>query len=337
MRLLHIWLSIFLGLVFVQHSNAANVSDLEESNLISYAAQQSFMDGDFAELDRISNIYRMEKSRTSSGLWKLTMFYCGIQQAIDAATEGGKAESKFHPLEKKIRKWMRQSPNSPSAHIAYGQALISHGWAYRGDGYADTVKPESWAPYKKYIAKARIELEQHKSVAASDPNWYVTMLTVSRAENWSYREFDALLNEALDKEPLFYQTYFSALQYLLPKWHGGLREVESFAQNAVKRTQQQEGSGMYARIYWYASQVQFSNEIFVKSLATWPQMRRGFDDIVRKYPDPWNLNHYAKFACLAKDKSKARQLLKQIEPIYLRDAWSPPQLRTHCMIWANRA
>lgn len=40
------------------------------------------------------------------------------------------------------------------------------------------------------------------------------MLTVTRAEGWDRSRVNRLLAEALDREPLFYQTYFTALEYL---------------------------------------------------------------------------------------------------------------------------
>ena len=68
------------------------------------------------------------------------------------------------------------------------------------------------------------------------------MLLIARAGNWDRGEFNALLNEALEREPLFYQTYFGALEYLLPKWHGNIQEIEDFAQDAAERTRKREGS-----------------------------------------------------------------------------------------------
>ena len=212
--------------------------------------------------------------------------------------------------------------------------LIEHAWAYRGGGYANTVKPEAWPLFEKYISLARQNLEAHKTVGAADPRWYETMLTVARAESWERHEFNSLLKEALDREPSFYQTYFMALEYLLPKWHGGTWEIEEFARDAVQRTSKQEGRGMYARIYWYASQTQYENELFSESFAEWPRMKEGFEDVIARYPDAWNLNNYAKFACLAHDKQKVRALLKRIGSDIVGPAWRSPSLLQQCSHWA---
>ena len=214
--------------------------------------------------------------------------------------------------------------------------MIDHGWAYRGNGYASSVREEDWAPFFRYVARGRNYLETHKSVAASDPQWYGTMLEVARVEGWNRGPYEALLNEALEREPLYYWNYFEALEYLLPKWGGNPREVEKFAEDAVRRTSAQEGNGMYARIYWSASQSQWGDRVLADSLAQWRLMREGFDDVIDKYPDAWNLNNYAKFACLARDKAITREILERVQAVsVLPEAWEPEGLFKRCTDWSN--
>jgi hypothetical protein len=343
MRHLCIFLLLFASLLFADRPYAA--SEMEDRAIISSVAQQAFLAEDFSQLERVSRDYRTSKARTSSGLWKLTIFYAGIGGAISAHAKtkiddegppSDEQEVAFRELEGITERWARRYPDSPSAYIALSMVHIGHAWAYRGPGYASTVKPEAWTPFQKYVALARQSLEAHKSVAAGDPRWYETMLVVARAENWKRDRFDSLLEEALDKEPLFYQTYFSALEYLLPKWHGGMRDLEEFARYAVERTSKEEGRGMYARIYWDASQTEFGNELFTGSFAAWPRMKEGFEDIIARYPDAWNFNNYAKFACLADDKPKTRELLKRTESAIVFEAWQPQSLLRQCSDWAFR-
>jgi hypothetical protein len=313
---------------------SAATEEIAERKQIAGAAQQAFVSGSFGRLEAMSEAFRTEKSRTASGLWKLTLFYAGLDAALaDASVD---VKGSFEALEGKTAEWAKYYPDSPTAHIAQSMVLINHAWSFRGGGYASTVKPEAWAPFRQHIAKARENLETNKVVAARDPRWYETMLTIARAESWDRKQFDGLLNEALDREPGFYQSYFLALEYLLPKWQGDIVQIERFAQDAVKRTAKEEGKGMYARIYWYASQTQFKNDLFANSLAVWTRMRAGFEDVIQKYPDAWNLNNYAKFSCLAKDKKKTRELLARIEPIIVPEAWQPATLLNQCADWARQ-
>jgi hypothetical protein len=334
MRCLYLVYALAFGLFMAEPAHAA--TELEQRAAVSAATQESFLSNDFRRLENVSAQYRRERSRTSSGLWNLTLFYAGVEEAIENQASDQDIDASFGEVEKKIKAWLEAFPESPSGHIADGMALLERAWAHRGGGYASTVDPEGWVQFNKYVALARKSLETSKAVASVDPKWYETMMIIARAQNWERGEFDALLNEALEKEPLFYQTYFSALEYLLPKWHGDIHEIENFAQDAAARTRRQEGLGMYARIYWYASQSQFSNDLFNNSLVEWSQMKDGFEDVIARYPDAWNLNNYARFACLAGDKSKTRELLKRIEPSVVAEAWRPLQLKQTCAEWASQ-
>jgi hypothetical protein len=305
-------------------------TEMEERARITTTVRNAFLAEDFAQLEQSARSYRISKSRTSSGLWQLTLFYGGITEAIQDLTVSSPRESAFKQLDGKIRKWEGRFPRSPVPRIVRSMALIEQAWTYRGSGYASTVKTEDWAPFHQYIDAARHNLEAHKAVSAVDPGWYEEMLVIAKAQAWEQSEFDALLNEALDKEPAFYQTYFMALEYLLPKWHGSQEQVEAFANAAVRRTSASEGWGMYARIYWFASQTEYKNALFKNSLVDWPKMKRGFEDIIARYPDAWNLNNYAKFACLARDKAKTQELMIRIRSDIVSEAWEPPTLRAMC-------
>lgn len=310
---------------------AAPQTEQEERASISAAVRGAFESQNFHLLESMSQTYRKEKQRTASGLWKLTLFHAGIKEAIaDMAKEGDAASTK---LESRISAWATQYPKSPVPITAMSSVYVTRAWSIRGTGYASDVKPEAWKPFAQSIERARITLEQGKATASIDPHWYEMMLLIAKAQGWERERFDKLLNEALTREPLFYQTYFSALEYLLPKWHGDLGEIEVFALDATKRTSKTEGQGMYARIYWYASQTQFGNGLFTNSVARWPKMKVGFDDVIARYPDSWNINNYAKFACLAQDKTTTAQLLKRVGASDEPEAWPKGMLRA-CASWA---
>lgn len=333
MNTLRYLLPLFLALM-AWHSTAA--TELEDRARIEGSAQQAFAIENFQKLEEDAEEYRRTKARTSSGLWKLTLLYQGLSDALVVHGHYSVPDANFAALEKKTTAWMRQFPNSPTANIAHSMLLFKRGWAHRGDGFSSQVRAESWAPFREHVAAARAHLEKVKPVASVDPKWYELMLSIARSEGWDRKDFDKMLDEALKREPLFYQTYFLALEYLLPKWHGGVDEIESFAQAAVQKTSMKEGRGMYARIYWFASQTQFRDDLFSRSRAAWPRMRDGFEDVLVRYPDAWNLNNYAKFACLAGDKGKARELLLRTQFAIVPEAWSSPDFRERCNAWASQ-
>lgn len=324
-------LCVLASFFWATHVLAVPQTEQEERASIASDVRVALESRNFDVLENMSQRLQKEKLRTTSGLWKLTLFHAGIRGAIADRVKAGEAAS--IELEARFAAWAAKYPKSAVPITAISSIHIERAWNIRGNGYAATVKPEAWAPFAQSIERARITLEQGKTIASVDPHWYEMMLEVATAQGWERERFDNLLNEALAKEPLFYQTYFSALEYLLPKWHGDLREIEVFALNATKRTSKTEGQGMYARIYWYASQTQFGNSLFTDSVARWPKMKAGFDDVIARYPDSWNINNYAKFACLAQDKITAAKLLKRTGASDDPSAW-PKGMFKACADWA---
>jgi hypothetical protein len=286
----------------------------------------------FSKLEDLAARYRMSQSRTSSGIWQLTLFYSGVSSAFDS----NRKEQEFRlNAERSAKQWVADFPNSATAHLGYARMLLNHGWSFRGSGYANTVEPQNWKPFHDYVQQARVYLETHKNVASTDPYWYELMAIIAYAQGWPEPEFSKLISEGLQREPLFYQTYFAAIDYYAPKWGGSAAAIEQFAREGLDQTRSIEGFAMYARIYWYASQTQYDDRLFSESLVDWTAMKNGIDDVLNKYPDSWNINNFAKFACLSKDKAKTAELIARITDAPLMAVWRTPSFFQQCKVWAS--
>lgn len=310
---------------------AGNCDELAERAAVMGKVVDLFSQQDFAALEALANTYRREQSRTSSGLWKLSLFNGGIDSAFH---KGIKDDRFWTGARQSADEWVRRFPDSATARLAYAQMLINRGWSYRGTGYARSVRPQDWEPYRRYVQQARSYLEQHKDIASTDPRWYETMAAIAYQQSWPEADFTRLLNEGLDRHPGFYQIYFAAIEYYAPKWGGDAQSIERFARESLRRTQALEGFGMYARIYWFASQAQYDERLFTDSLVDWPTMMKGIDDVLKSYPDSWNVNNFAKFACLSRDKAKTAELIARIEGAPLLQAWGSVENFTRCKEWA---
>lgn len=324
----------YAALIAVIFPLVCSANELAQRKAITSRADALFVHEQFDTLDRLVDRYRRTGARTSSGLWKLTFLYGGIEDGTDT----DKHDVRYWQRREEIaRRWIARSPRSAAAYICYSLLLMRHAWSIRGSGWAYQVRPQDWAPFYRYVRKARLNLERHKRIGETDPRWYEAMLQVARAEGWGINRFDALVNEATAKYPYFYQIYFRAVIYLLPKWYGSPRQVEAFARFALDRTREHEGSGLYARIYWYLSQIQYSNRLFVESDVRWPEMKQGIHDVLARYPDQWNINNFARFACLAGDRQETLALVDRIKGQPIVDAWGDRALFDRCRDWANNA
>ncbi|OGI68909.1 MAG: hypothetical protein A2W18_04740 [Candidatus Muproteobacteria bacterium RBG_16_60_9] len=306
--------------------------ELEERAAYNKRFSTMFIEEQFGALDNTADEYRADGSRSSSGLWMLTHFYAGI----GSVTNGVQDETYWKNIESKALRWAASNPNSPAAINAYARILIDHGWKFRGGAWANQVPKENWKPFYEHLAKAKEYLLQNKRVASVDPRWFENMLTIARGEGWDRKLFDALAAEAVSKHPYFYQMYFSAIDYLVPKWNGSKEEIETFANFAVEQTTAKEGMGMYARIYWYASQTYYNVDLF-ESDVDWDKMKRGIDDVLARYPDAWNINNFAFFACLSGDKQKTTELIGKITGPPIARAWNGSEYHYYerCKAWTQ--
>lgn len=280
------------------------------------------------ELDFLATNYRTTAERTPSGLWKLGVFY-------DAFGTNAPKEAKqyWDSYTANIEDWIHKFPSSPAPRIALAETLIKRAWAYRGTLPARHVQAKDMEAFKYYISQARNYLQQTKKLSSQDPHWYVVMSVVAMAENWELVEFLNLMEEGTSRYPYYYDIYFSGMNYLLPRWNGSFEKMESFANAAVEKTKAKEKMGLYARVYWSAVGV-YGHKLFEESAVVWDKMRQGMFDVLDQYPDQWNINNFAYFACMAKDKATTKTLIEKVS-VPIGNVWQGKEVFEVCKNWAN--
>ncbi|MEN8196861.1 MAG: DUF4034 domain-containing protein [Pseudomonadota bacterium] len=310
----------------------ARAGELEDRTEIARRVSALFEAERFDELDRMAEEFRTQETRSSSGLWMLTLMYRGLY----LQHEGKVDESYYDKVDGLYLKWAEQNPDSTVARIGYASSLANRAWFFRGSGWGRDVPKEAWERFFEYLAKARLQLMEHKQTTDKDPVWFHDMVVIAKGENWPLDRFLALVEEATGKHPYFYEIYFRSIDYLLPKWHGDKEMIEEFANLAVEETREREGIGMYARIYWHASQVQFGTSLFTGTKVVWNRMSAGIDDVLARYPDQWNINNFAHFACVARDKEKTAALLARIDGPPIETAWANDLINYRlCKLWVE--
>ncbi len=171
----------------------------------------------FTELEKLAQEYRVNKSRTPSGLWKLTTFYYGIN---DGANINAKDENYWNSIKSRTEGWIKEYPQSPTPYISHGIVMKRYAWKFRGGGFANTVPEEAWQPFHEHLINGKAFLEKHREIASADPHWYEVMAAIATGLSVDRSEFQKIIDEGLKKEPLYYQLYFAAINYFAPKWHG---------------------------------------------------------------------------------------------------------------------
>ncbi|MCW5649447.1 MAG: hypothetical protein KIS62_06870 [Ramlibacter sp.] len=298
------------------------------------------MKEDFASLDQ--KYMEIRETRLPSGIFaanQMIRALAGVRSRAQSqgALIQGNDFSKLKQLEidyaseldEKSARWVKTNPNSVLALIVQSEMFVRHGFVFRQTASSASDEQE----YVKYLAKARTVLDA-SSNGPKDPGWYFQMLRIARFQGWSPQDYSKLLEEAVVTHPYYYDIYFAAAEFLLPQWHGNLDLIENFVRFAEQRTKNKEGHSMYARVYWHLAAFGHDN-IFHESRIEWKRMRDGFDDVVKRYPDSWNFNAYARFACQARDRGTAKRLFARIGTQVEQRAWKSRIEFNRCRMWAS--
>jgi hypothetical protein len=224
------------------------------------------------------------------------------------------------PLEQTLDEWAALFPDSSLVAVARSQAFQGHGRSWRGNGFSRTVSPESFRKFDTYTQRAYEALMAREKVGRKDPNWYVEMINISRSQGWDRERSLGLLDEATKAFPYNYLIYTIFANRLAPRWGGSREAVAIFASFAADKTRAVEGESVYARIYWAVGDI-LDAELSDPDV-DWKRINAGFEDLIQRYPDGWNLNHYAKMACAARDWLTTRQVLLRIKGSVEPQAWN---------------
>lgn len=336
MVLFVIWLALSSG--------AAAAADDERALRAEIAGgvERAWQLDDFAALDGMAEDFSRNRTKTFSGKWRLDVYGQALSKQINVEwpNEWNRlanascrcfvpdprhyedAAKRWDTVRAKLESWQAKSPRSDQAWLALAAYDINRASFYRGGGYGSSVLEEAWPLFGKYMDDARAVLTAHHDIARRNPLWFQEMLIVERgrpADGEIARTVDELLRDGQSYTPAYQQVGVS----LLPRWGGSNEMLERFARKAAKVNE--EGAGAYARIYWV---LQEDQNLFQQTGANWPLMKRGLEQIARRYPDPLNLNAEALFACEAGDAATYRALVRKLGDDM--DHANPYLRRFHC-------
>lgn len=302
--------------VFALYSTAGSAQFTNPRPMLRAADKYfaSLMSGDFSRLERTAEAARSKDLRIEDGQPVLAALYEGTAGCACATSL---TDELWQLRRSRLQAWRSQFPSSLTARVALASFSVYYGWFARGNNYASAVSPDGWKLFEERVEAGRIALEALDASAKHDEGWYATMISVALAQHWPAQRFDALYDEATRRHPGYLPIQFNAANYYAPQWYGSKEAYIRFVDHAVKLVGAQFGTELYARLNWS----QGSNTMFEDGTADWNRMRKGFEQIVRAYPDAWNVNNFARFSCLAGDWTTMTMLAQKIGEAPVPMAW----------------
>ena len=312
----------FSAMLFACSAPSASAAEAELSSGpdILRQTKEDFLASRFDALEARGEKFRTTQSRTPSGSWKLGFVYDAFDasaQLMDAPYDGGT----FDLIDARLDAWLKAYPFSRQAHILKAELLVKRAWLARGDGFAETVKPEAWPVYRDFLIKAAKTVHDVRAFAADDPQWHALRLGLARDLGAPPEQVAGIEDEALEQAPTYYPIYKAMLHSKQPQWGGDWAAYDDAVDKIVARTAATEGQSYYARIYGDLAMSRFKGRLFERSLAKWPRMKQGLEDLVSRYPTDWNWNLYGAFACLANDLPTLRMALARLGDKTDASAW----------------
>ncbi len=317
-------MSVIIATLF---SFSSFAGELEDRRVISNQVGQIITDMNlgkekgFSKLEAIGEAFRRNETRTSSGLWKLNLFYGGILGTYDFDVYEDNYVQMFEIF---WDAYQAEIPTSPTPIIGKAKFYIALAWYYRGESYASDVSAPNMRRFIINMGKAEDVLFEGQTIGKTDPEWYATMLTVLGVQRARSADFNDVLWEGMQKYPDYYGIYFVAATHLERRWSGDDGLLDLFARYAMAHTAVNKGAAVYTRIYWHI-QGYYGNQLFYRTDVDWDLMKLGILDILKEYPDEWNIQHFASFACNNFDGQMTEWLIDQMNEEPIEGAW---KLRT---------
>lgn len=288
----------------------------------------------YDSFERVLAPYRSDSARTSSGIRKLSVFYRTLDSKLLSYTipDGVLVSQAKH-----LDRWVKQMPESPSAVVYNGIALLNYAKAaifLRST--VETMTPERLAEFNSRLAQAEKFMRDHRATGSIDPHFYKVLIDIAALKNTPFGEIQTVLNEASERHPYYYEIYFAAIDAAIAKsseMELGER-IAHIVEQGVAKTSSKDGTGFYARGYWSASAL-LGVPVHAIPMVDWEKMRAGMNDVYARYAEAWNANNFALFACLASDGSTTRTFLTPALATPVESVWRSAENMQRCVAFSN--
>jgi len=276
-------------------------------------ARSAFFEGRFADLDVLERRARDTSIILADGQTLHAAFYKGFD-CLCHIKDRGKQITILPTFQQQAKKWRKAYPDSTAANLAEAFYYIQSAYLSWG---LQMVAPGNRPWHLEQLNEARVILDGMEDKHREDPEWWSTRILVAGLEAIDRREYDKLVTDALRRHPGYLPIYLKASEYYMAERGGSNAQLDSFIAKSVETTRATWGDILYARMHWNLRR----GDMFASGRTDWQRMKGSFETLVTKYPHPWNLNNFAKFACIAGDAPTTADVMKRIEGNVAIDAW----------------
>lgn len=283
--------------------NADAGSDEMAMDKYQAAIGELLRSGQIDRLEEIARAARSGKTRFAGGVWKLHIFYEGLQYP---AAGRRASEQDWITLLNALEQWKSQKPESITPRVALAGAYERYGSVARGSGYADTVGEDGWKRFGERVQKSEQILKEAATLKEKCPEWYYGMMVVALDAGWERQSSLDLFEQAIKFEPTYYYYYRQRAISLLPRWNGKPGEMEQFAEKYSSRLGTSEDDIIYYEIFAeMGHQCNCGEQL---QHLSWTRAKKGYAAMEMRYQvSVYKLKQFAQMAMIVGDADAAEK------------------------------
>ena len=245
----------------------------------------------FVDLDELANNLRTNNVRNDYGTWMLARFYIAIKSDLNK-----RDKLAYEQRLQLIRRWIEttDSITSKISELAVNRDL---GWAYRGNGYSDTVSNDAMHKFSQHFEASLLKARRVQAISHEDAMLYVYLITLYRGLSYDKSEILKLVSEVEQYHAGFLSLYEVTIDALHPKWGGSFVMVKKFIEDSSAQPLNASSPELYFHLVRYASnQIKDIDELL--SIVDWTRLERSYRHYAKRYPiNDSHLLLMAKISC----------------------------------------
>jgi tetratricopeptide (TPR) repeat protein len=312
----------------------ADEANLHALDLYEQQVRDFFNVESFEKIDKMADSARANRTRLTGGYWAIHLIYDALSHPRHGTFDSTESEWKLH-LDR-LQRWVGQTPQSITAHVALAEATLQYAWKARGGGYANEVTDDGWQAFHERSQTAEKILVDAFNLPVKCPEWYLAMQLVMRSQDMNKEKLTAMFEKAIAFEPDYQYYYRVQAETLLPKWDGEEGEMAVFAGQIADRIGGKKGDIIYYQIATFVNcSCDSRNQ---PNGMSWPRIKRGYAAAIEQYGTSLvSMNQMAQFAAAAGDPDFAQELLTRIGENWDPDAWHTREYFETVRKWAGYA
>lgn len=130
-----------------------------------------------------------------------------------------------------LERWTKEEPEAATPYLLLAEHYEVTAKRIRGNGWAQELPEDAWAPFHEAAAMTLRNLEQAEQRDPTNPSISHAMLSMAlysgsavHTEEWKAHYFTA----AIQKHPDFYPIYVARFFQFFPRWGGSHAQMEAF-------------------------------------------------------------------------------------------------------------